>query len=337
VEKSIDDLVTNRPEWNWHGEVPIQFSPYFDWPPRPWKILKSIAGRGFVISQNLIYVVLAFLTWFYLAPPMSQWVTFQAGWIAHLFLLNLALITFTAGALHLYLRTFKKQGNQRKFDFREIKKRDPRFFVNNQVWDNMFYTCVSGVTVWTFFQAIVMWAYANQLAPWLNFNEHPVWFVLMFLLLPMWGSLHFYVIHRLLHWPPLYKLAHALHHRNVDPNPWSGLSMHPLEHVLYLSFVFIHLLIPTHPIHMFFLAYTKLLAAITSHCGYEDVLVNGKRTIEFGEFFHQIHHRYFDCNYGTLVMPWDKWFGSFHDGTVNATAKVRAAQRAKRGGHRNVC
>jgi sterol desaturase/sphingolipid hydroxylase (fatty acid hydroxylase superfamily) len=45
----------------------------------------------------------------------------------------------------------------------------------------------------------------------------------------------FYFAHRLLHWPPLYELAHKLHHRNTNPGPWSGLSMHPIEHVIYFS------------------------------------------------------------------------------------------------------
>ncbi len=322
---------TAKPEWNWKGAVPIEFAPYFDWPPRPLAVLRSFFGRGFLISQNSLWMGLAFLTWFYLAPPVADWATFEAGWITHMFVLNLGLIGFTAGALHLYLRTYKRQGTKRKFDFREIREHDPRFFTNNQVRDNIFYTCVSGVTIWTAFQVIVMWAYANQLAPWLHFADHPVWFVAMFLLLPFWGSFHFYATHRLLHWPPLYKLAHSVHHRNVDPNPWSGLSMHPVEHVLYLSFVFIHLIVATHPIHMFYLAYTKLLSAVTSHSGYEDLLVGDRRTIEFGEFFHHIHHRYFDCNYGTLMMPWDRWFGSFHDGTSEATDRVRALQRGRRG------
>ena len=307
---SEDQKSALQSEWNWAGAVPIRFAAYFDWPPRPLRVMKSFFGRGFLISQNSLWAGLAFLTWFYLAPPVSEWATFNTDWIAHMFLLNLGLIALTAGGLQLYLRTYKRQGTKRKFDFREIQKCDQKFLANNQVWDNMFFTCVSGVTIWTVFQVIVMWAYANQVAPWLHYSDHPVWFIVMFLLLPFWGSFHFYVIHRALHWPPLYKWAHAVHHRNIDPNPWSGLSMHPAEHVMYLSFIFIHLVIPTHPVHMFYLGYTKLLSAVTSHSGYEDLLVNGKRTIEFGEFFHQIHHRYFDCNYGTLMMPWDRWLGS---------------------------
>jgi sterol desaturase/sphingolipid hydroxylase (fatty acid hydroxylase superfamily) len=34
-----------------------------------------------------------------------------------------------------------------------------------------------------------------------------------------WSSGHFYFVHRLLHWPPLYRVAHALHHKNNSPQP----------------------------------------------------------------------------------------------------------------------
>jgi sterol desaturase/sphingolipid hydroxylase (fatty acid hydroxylase superfamily) len=35
-----------------------------------------------------------------------------------------------------------------------------------------------------------------------------------------------------------------------------------------------------------------------------------------------MHHRYFECNYGTLEVPWDKLFGSFHDGTSESHQKL---------------
>ena len=31
----------------------------------------------------------------------------------------------------------------------------------------------------------------------------------------------------MLHVRALYKFVHALHHRNADPEPFSGISMHP--------------------------------------------------------------------------------------------------------------
>ena len=46
-----------------------------------------------------------------------------------------------------------------------------------------------------------------------------------------------------------------------------------------------------------------------------------------GTFHHQMHHRYFECNYGNLEMPWDKWFGSFHDGTDEAHVRMMERRR----------
>ena len=45
-----------------------------------------------------------------------------------------------------------------------------------------------------------------------------------------------------------------------------------------------------------------------------------------GNFHHQLHHRYFNCNYGNEFVPCDRWFGSEHDGTPEATQKMRLGQ-----------
>ncbi|WP_353816990.1 hypothetical protein [Mesorhizobium sp.] len=52
----------------------------------------------------------------------------------------------------------------------------------------------------------------------------------------------------MLHWGPLYNYVHSLHHRNVNVGPWSGMSMHPIEHIIYMSSVVIHVVLPSHPI-----------------------------------------------------------------------------------------
>ena len=33
------------------------------------------------------------------------------------------------------------------------------------------------------------------------------------------------------------------------------------------------------------------------------------------DYFHHLHHRYFECNYGNRPVPLDRLFGTFHDGT----------------------
>ena len=193
----------------------------------------------------------------------------------------------------------------------------------------MFWSLSSGVFFWTLYEVILFWAMANGWTPILYWSENPVWFALLLVLTPIWISFHFYWIHRLLHWPPLYKVAHGLHHRNTNVGPWSGLSMHPLEHLLFFSSVLIHLIIPAHPLHILFHMQHQSLTAATSHTGFENLLIKDEKTLALGTFHHQLHHRYFEVNYGNLQMPWDKWFGSFHDGTPEAHERMKHRRSEK--------
>ncbi len=307
--------------WNWHPPLPLEMPPVFAWPPRPLAALKFLLGRGFLLSQAGVYIALAVLTW-HLLPDMAHWREFRPGWIAQVYGLNMALSLLFAGGLHLYFHTWKKQGKVHRYERRELARDNRAFLFRNQVWDNMFWTLVSGVTFWTAWQVLLMWAFANGYTPWSDFAGNPLWFIALFFILTCWESAHFYCVHRLLHWPPLYKIAHALHHRNVVVGPWSGLAMHPVEHFLYFSTAIVHLIVASHPIHLFYNMYVTALSAYTGHVGYEDVVIKGRPAIPVANLFHTLHHRYFECNYGTPNMPLDKWLDTMHDGTEAATARI---------------
>ena len=314
-------------EWHWRPERPVELSPIFVWPIRPLSVVKWIVASWFALTERVVLLGLAFVTWFYLQPALERCRTIEPDWIAEIYLRNLGFMLIVAGGLHLYLYTFRKQGQRRKYDARDLVANHRGFTFRDQVLDNMFWTLASGVTVWTAFEVLLMWGYANGHVPYLAWDNNPVWFVVLFLLIPVWGSFHFYWIHRLLHWPPLYRLAHALHHRNTNIGPWSGMSMHPIEHILYLSTCLIHWVVLSHPIHVLFHLQLKALEAVSSHSGFECFLVKDRNRMRLGDFFHQMHHRYFECNYGTLEMPWDAWFGSFHDGTEEANERIRERRR----------
>ena len=158
-------------------------------------------------------------------------------------------------------------------------------------------------------------------------TSNPILFIAGLMLLPIWSAFHFYWVHRLLHVPFLYKRVHALHHRNVNIGPWSGLSMHPVEHLLYLSSLLIHCVIPSHPIHLYFHVIYLAPGAAMTHTGYEDLLIKDKRKLALGTFYHQLHHRYYECNYGNQEMPWDRWFGTFHDGSDEGTKETRSRKK----------
>ena len=201
----------------------------------------------------------------------------------------------------------------------------------SQLHDNVTWTLASGVTIWTLYECGLWLAYANDVAPMVTLADNPVWFVLWFPLIGVWYSLHFYCVHRLLHWKPLFDRVHSVHHRNVTTGPWSGLSMHPVEHALYLSSLGIHLLVPSHPVHMLFHAYWLTLATATSHSGYQALLLGPSYRTEIATFFHMLHHRYFSCNYGNVELPLDRWLGSFNDGTSAATRRLVGRGRRRRG------
>lgn len=302
-------------QWHYMPNVPVQTSPVFTWPPQPLNAVRWLANSWFTIGENIILVALAVAIWFIFQPTPEEAQSLSLYWIAETFIRNIILMCIVAGGLHWYFHSGKKQDQELKFDAREVPMKGRSFTFKNQLYDNMFWTLASGVTLWTAYEVMMFWGIENGYFPSLYWGENPIWFIVLILLTPLWISFHFYWIHRFLHWPPMYKIAHALHHRNTNIGPWSGLSMHPIETLLFFSSVLVHLIIAAHPIHILFHLMHQALTAATSHTGFEGLVIKDKSRLDLGRFHHQMHHRYFECNYGNLEVPWDKAFGSFHDGT----------------------
>ncbi len=322
---------TDKPDsiagWNHVPDVPIAVSPFFSWPPDPRRMAGWVAARWLSLAENSILVGLALICWTWLQPSLAEMETLALGWIAQIWLRNIILMLLVAGGLHLYFFHHRKQGDRLKYDPRDLATKGKQFSFGGQVRDNMFWSLTSGVGFWTAYEVLMFHAMANGWAPVLLWSDNPVWFVALFFLTPIWISFHFYWIHRALHWGPLYRLVHALHHRNVNVGPWSGLSMHPVEHIAFFSSVLIHFIVPAHPLHILFHMQHQALTAATSHTGFENLLVKDRKRLALGTFHHQMHHRYFEVNYGNLEMPWDKWFGSFHDGTGAAHEKMKTRRK----------
>ena len=192
-----------------------------------------------------------------------------------MYLRNMVLLWLVAGSLHLTLYTLKLHGNVRKYHPQWQAKHAKKFLFNDQVYDNAFRSCVSGCTIWTAYEVLYVWGAANHWWPYISPSQHPVWFVALFLLIPLWRETHFYFIHRAIHWRPLMMAIHRVHHMNPNPGPWTGLAMHPLEHLLYFSVVAIHFIVPSHPLHFFFNAQLTALTPAMGHHGFEGPLFNG--------------------------------------------------------------
>ncbi len=314
-------------EWNYFPSLPLHNPSIFRWPPDISFLLGWFARNWLTLSERMMMVVLAIALWHFAYPSLDQTQRFSFGWIAQIWMINLLMMIVIAGGLHWYFYIRRGQKKQLKFDHREQAVNNRLWNFSNQVRDNMFWSLTSGVAQITIFQVLIMWMMANGYAPLISFSDHPFWFVLAIILLPIWSALHFYWVHRFLHLPFMYKHVHSLHHRNVNIGPWAGLSMHPVEHFFYLTTLAIHCVIPSHPIHLIFHIIYQGPGAAMTHTGYENLLIRDKRRLALGTFYHQLHHRYYECNYGNQEMPWDRWFGTFHDGSAQSTAATRERRR----------
>ena len=304
-------------------------NPMFAWPPRPKAVLKWFVS--YLWPWNLFYMIVATVTWLYLTPQLSRAVEFRAGWILEVYARNLVLMTVFASALHIYFWSRKAQGFRYKYTPDWMGKGKRAFLWNDQVRDNIFWSLASGVTIWTLFEVFMLWGYANKMFPYVDPREQPVYFVVILCLIPLWRVFHFYWTHRLLHVKPLYKAAHYLHHKNINIGPWSGLSMHPIEHLLYFTGPLIFWIVPAHPIHAILIGHHAALSAAQGHVGFDEAVVKDNVKVPVASYFHQLHHRFFECNYGEPEFPFDYWFGTSHDGSPEMREKMLARTRAMHG------
>jgi sterol desaturase/sphingolipid hydroxylase (fatty acid hydroxylase superfamily) len=319
---------------DWSPNDPISYPDVFVWPPKPVGFAKWLFGYpGYLFPWNVFYAGVAIAVWFWATPSIDTMRDFAPGWIAIILVRNAALIMAWYGLFHLVLYSRKAQGNAFKFKGSWPSSKSSLFSFGTQFRDNVFWTMASGLPIWTAYEVVTYWLFANHHIPFLSWSDNPVWFVAWMLLIPLFRDVHFYAVHRLIHWPPLYKKVHSLHHRNISPSPFSGLSMHPFEHALYFSAVLIHWVVPSHPLHATFNMVHLGMAPVPGHSGFDKVQLGRRAHVDTGSYAHYLHHKLFEVNYADGAIPLDKWFGSFHDGTPaadEALKRRRAARRAER-------
>ena len=99
--------------------------------------------------------------------------------------------------------------------------------------------------------------------------------------------------------------------------------MHPVEHMIYFAGIWIFALIPSHPMHMMFIAIRLGVAPSQGHTGFDKIVTGKDSAVDIGIYNHYLHHKYFEVNYSDGIIPLDKIFGSFHDGSVEADKKMQ--------------
>ena len=319
----MDDLKlgTRNKRGDWTPNKHLELAPYFTWPREPRKYLDWLIG--YLFPWNFLFMALAVISWLYLTPSIETLKTLAPGWIVYLLARNSLLVLIIYGALELRLYIKRAQANRFKFNGKWPSENPSDVFMfKNQNVDNIIRTFATGVPIWTAYEVLGLWCYANGWGLWGTFADYPVWFVVFAFVLPLWHEFHFYCIHRLIHVPILYKWIHSVHHNSVNPSPWSSLSMHPVEHLLYWSDSLIHLIVPSHPLIFLYNLQITGTGAVVGHVGFDKMEAGEGKAINTSAYAHYLHHKHFEVNYADGATALDKLFGTWHDGSNEAQAQM---------------
>ncbi len=128
------------------------------------------------------------------------------------------------------------------------------------------------------------------------------------MLLTLWNEVHFFVVHRLMHFDFFMRHIHFIHHKSRIPTVYSVYSFHWFEAFL-LSTVPLTILpfIPFSIVAVFIYPFVSILLNFAGHCNYR--FGNGKRDqwLNFGTA-HNTHHTKGRKNYGFALNFLDKLF-----------------------------
>ncbi|XP_038109869.1 lathosterol oxidase [Culex quinquefasciatus] len=145
-----------------------------------------------------------------------------------------------------------------------------------------------------------------------GWNEYGwLWFALQFVAIFVYQDYTTYWVHRIFHWPWLYRNFHKLHHTYKQPTAFSVTASHPVE-IIFTQLV---MLVPivTVPIHwapFYVVVVYAYCHGILGHSG-----VNFKsfwwQPWQPDTIFHDNHHQYFHVNFGFNIYYWDILHGTY--------------------------
>jgi sterol desaturase/sphingolipid hydroxylase (fatty acid hydroxylase superfamily) len=197
--------------------------------PDLWAIC---TGQAILFSPNLVWISIAALV--YLLAPYDLASIRRNGlhsdWYLQRVILNLFIVLSYYGFWHVAL--YWMGWSKRPFA-------QGRVYKWSKVLHNVWY-CILGTIQWTAWEMIMVDLYSTGRIGYQTNDE--IWSVKGFVnffacavFVPFFRETHFFFAHRVIHIRCLYKYIHALHHRNTDIEPFSGLCMSPAEHLYYYS------------------------------------------------------------------------------------------------------
>jgi len=295
---------------------------YTNWPG--WAKYAYDTFIGCHIAHLLDFCV-ALICYFYIfLPTFDEAKEFRLGWISKVIAFNLAVEFILYGFWHhmLYASSqFAPPVKHKKFNKNNQYEPNGKvgYFKSStgQLQREVTFTTIAFL-ISSAYQIVMTHLWAKGIIPvYLDFWAYPAWSIGWMIFVTYWREFHFYWAHRAMHpwWhikyglregdigAVLYRYVHSLHHKSYNPGPWAGLSMHPVEHIIYYSVTLTPLLVLQHPMHFLFCKFHADIAPIGGHDGFADPGGDSDH--------HYMHHAKFDGNYGTPLVDFDRLFGTY--------------------------
>jgi Delta7-sterol 5-desaturase len=249
------------------------------------------------------------MTWFERLPLLLLTVTLRYFVIAGV-------------AFFIYYKWRRKHIAWRKIQLRFPQKADYRREIGYSCITVVIFALVTVVFLFTPLRKIT-WLYTD-------IKQYGIiWYIaaypLMFIVHDAW----FYWTHRLMHYPPVFKIFHMVHHRSTNPSPWAAFAFHPTEAFVGAGiFPVLLLLMPLTPMHFVIFFLVMLVYNVYGHLGWE-LYPKWFSRHWLGRWVntsvnHNLHHQFFKGNYGLYFLWWDRWMGTIREDYESSFEEVKS-------------
>jgi lathosterol oxidase len=166
-----------------------------------------------------------------------------------------------------------------------------------------------------------------------NLTHHSLsWTLLCLPVMILWHDLYFYLTHRLLHTPWLFRYVHGVHHRSRQPSPWAAYAFHPVEALVNSLYTPLALLVVPMPLVVLLLLNAhQIVRNAHGHAAIEIMPARFTRHWLWGRFttttHHHLHHEAASGNYGLWFTWWDRFFGTERADYMSRFDSVTQRQR----------
>ena len=218
------------------------------------------------------------------------------------FLILVIRYFITAGVFYVY---YSKQHSSQKILSRRAAKK-------GQIKKEIYWSMISSA-IFAFFGALVYLLFLHgETAIYIELSRFGYWYLPVSLLLVLLiHETYYYWVHRIMHFPSIYKRVHKVHHQSLSPTPWSAFSFHPWESLL--EAIILPLILIFIPVNLYVLVFYLILMTLSSVINHLDIEIYPEyfQKSAFGRFFigathHHFHHEEFSTNYGLYFTFWDK-------------------------------